>query len=111
MTSFYIKTLEDQEIGPFFIHELGDDITSEDWIEHIELLADFWLAMLLNEGPYWGNPSGAHFGIPHLKRKSFMRWIELFSETADEVYVPDLSTQFKEKGIFLAEGFMNDLMI
>lgn len=111
MTSFYVKAISDEEIGPFFINELGDDITNEDWKEHIELLADFWLAMLLNTGPYWGNPSGAHFGIPHLTRKSFMRWIELFSETADEVYAPDLSVRFKQKGIYLAEVFMRDLMI
>ena len=111
MTLFYKKAIVDEEIGPFFINELGNDITNEDWVEHIELLADFWRAILLNEGPYWGNPSGAHFGIPHLKRVSFMRWIELFSFTVDEVYVPEISARFKKEGILLAERFMNDLMI
>jgi len=111
MTLFYEKAIVDEEIGPFFIHELGDDIKSEDWVEHIELLADFWLAMLLNEGPYWGNPSGAHFGIAHLKRESFMRWMELFSQTADEVYIPDIATRFKAKGAYFSEMFMRDLMI
>ena len=111
MTSFYEKAIKDKEIGPFFINELGDDIKNKDWVEHIELLADFWLAVLLDEGPYWGNPSGAHFGVPNLKRKSFMKWIELFSATADEVYMPDISTRFKKEGIRLAEVFMRDLMI
>jgi len=111
MTSFYKKVLDDEEIGPFFINELGDDITSEDWVEHIELLADFWLAVLLNEGPYWGNPSGAHFGIPHIKRESFMRWIELFSETADEVYIPKISVRFKKEGVEFSNKFMKNLML
>ena len=111
MSLFYKKAIRDKEIGPFFVNELGDDIGNEDWNEHIELLADFWLAVLLNEGPYWGNPSGAHFGIPNLKRESFMRWIELFSATADEVYVPYISARFKKKGVVLSELFMRDLMI
>ena len=111
MTSFYEKVISDKDIGPFFINELGDDITSEDWIEHVELLADFWLAVLLNEGPYWGNPSGAHFGIAHIKRESFMRWIELFSETADEVYIPEISTRFKKEGMLFSEKFMNNLKL
>ena len=111
MTLFYKKAIADKEIGPFFIHELGNDITNEDWEYHIGLLVDFWMAVLLNKGPYWGNPSGAHFGIPHLKRVSFIRWIELFSETTDEIYVADLSRRFQEEGMRLAEGFMLDLKI
>jgi len=111
MTLFYEKAIGDEVLGPFFVDELGDDIENEDWQEHIELLADFWLAMLLQVGPYWGNPSGAHFNIPHLTRKSFMTWLELFSQTADEVYVADIATKFKEKGVVLSEQFMCDLMI
>ncbi|QSZ41106.1 globin [Sulfurimonas aquatica] len=111
MTLFYKKTIADDMIGPFFIHELGPDITNEDWEYHIGLLVDFWMASLLDEGPYWGNPSGAHFGIAHLTRESFMRWIELFSATADEIYTPEISTRFKEEGVIFANRFMDDLGI
>jgi len=111
MTVFYQKAILDEELSPFFIDELGDDVTSEEWEEHIELLADFWRAVLLNEGPYWGNASGAHFSMTGLKRETFMQWIKLFSATADEVYVPEISDQFKEKGVLLSEQFMADLTI
>ena len=96
-------------LGPFFIHELGDDITNEEWEEHIELLADFWLAKLLGEKSYKGNLTGAHIKIPHIKRESFVRWIELFSASADEIYVSELSDRFKKKGILFSEQFMRDL--
>ncbi len=107
MTSFYEKAIDDQELGPFFIDELGDDITSEDWIDHIELLADFWLAKLLGESTYIGNFVGAHIKVPHIKKESFMRWIELFSATADEVYIPDIAELFKKKGVQLSKQFMS----
>ena len=105
MTSFYEKAIDDQELSPFFIDEIGHDITSEDWIEHIELLADFWLAKLLGEDTYYGNFVGAHVKMPHIKRESFARWLELFSQTADEVYAPDTAELFKKKAIELVKEF------
>lgn len=105
MTSFYEKAIEDQEIGPFFINELGDDITSEEWIDHIELLSDFWLAKLLGEDTYYGNFIGAHVKMPHIRKESFIRWLELFSVTADEVYVPEIAELFKKKGVQFSKQF------
>ncbi|MCO4845267.1 MAG: group III truncated hemoglobin [Sulfurovum sp.] len=106
MTSFYERAIHDQELGPFFMDELGDDITSEDWIEHIELLADFWLAKLLGKNTYYGNFVGAHVKMPHLKRETFTRWLELFSTTADEVYVPEIAEVFKKKGEQFSKQFL-----
>lgn len=111
MTLFYEKAIDDKELGPFFIHQLGDDITSEDWIEHIELLADFWLAELLGEKTYKGNIYGAHIKVPHIKKESFTKWIELFSASVDEVYVSDISARLKEKGVHFSEEFIRYLKI
>ena len=106
MTSFYEKAMDDEVLATFFIDELGDDITSENWIDHIELLADFWLAKLLGENTYYGNFVGAHVKMPHLKRETFTRWLELFSATADEVYVPDIAEVFKKKGEQFSKQFL-----
>lgn len=111
MTLFYTRAIGDDELGPFFIHQLGDDITNHEWIEHIELLADFWLAELLGEKTYKGNIYGAHIKVPHIKRESFTKWIELFSISADEVYVSDISERFKEKGILFSNEFIRHLNI
>ena len=107
MTLFYEKTMEDEVLAPFFIDEIGDDIKSEEWIEHIELLADFWLAKILGEDTYYGNFVGAHVKLPHIKKESFSRWLELFSQTADEVYIPEVAEQFKKKGIAFSKQFLN----
>jgi len=107
MTSFYEKAIEDQILAPFFIDEIGDDLTSQDWIEHIELLADFWLAKILGEDTYYGSFVGAHVKMPHLKKETFMRWLELFSQTADEVYVTDIADVFKKKGEQFSMQFLN----
>lgn len=111
MTLFYTRAIGDEVLGPFFIHQLGNDITNEDWTEHVELLADFWLAELLGEKTYKGNIYGAHIKVPHISRESFAKWIELFSASADDVYVPEISARLKEKGIHFSEEFIRYLKI
>lgn len=106
MTLFYEKAIQHQELGPFFMNELGDDLKDEEWIEHIELLADFWLAKMLGEDTYYGNFVGAHVKMPHIKQKNFSQWVELFSETADEVYEPNIAELFKKKGLQFSKQFM-----
>ncbi|MDP3301074.1 MAG: group III truncated hemoglobin [Sulfuricurvum sp.] len=111
MTLFYTRAIGNEVLGPFFIHQLGNDITNHEWIEHIELLADFWLAELLGEKTYKGNIYGAHIKVPHISRESFAKWIELFSASADDVYVPEVSDRLKEKGIYFSEEFIRYLKI
>jgi len=107
MTSFYKKAIEDEVLAPFFIDEIGDDLSDEDWIDHIELLADFWLAKILGEDTYYGSFVGAHVKMQHLKRETFARWLELFSQTADEIYVADIAEVFKKKGDQFSKQFLN----
>lgn len=107
MRSFYEKAIDDQILAPFFMDEIGDDLTSEDWDEHIELLADFWLAKILGENTYYGSFVGAHVKMPHLKEETFTRWLELFSKTADEVYIADIAEVFKKKGEQFSKQFLN----
>lgn len=107
MTSFYTKAIADELLGPYFIHELGDDIRNDDWVDHIELLADFWLAQMLGEDTYYGNYIGAHVKMPVIEKESFARWVELFSKSSDEVYITEISEQFKKKGIQFSIEFQN----
>ena len=107
MTSFYAKAIDNQELGPFFRDEIGDDLTDEDWIAHIDLLADFWLTKMLGEDTYYGNFIGAHVKMPLIKRESFAIWLELFSQTADEVYVPETAELFKKRAIELVKEFFS----
>ena len=105
MTVFYEKAIKDEALAHFFINEISDDITDEDWIHHIDLLADFWLAQLLGKDTYYGNFVGAHVKMPHIQRENYARWLELFSQTADEVYSPDTAKKFKKKAVQLVKEF------
>lgn len=111
MHLFYTRAMNDKVLGPFFINELGNDIENQDWQEHIELLADFWLAEIMGEKTYKGNIYGAHIKVPHISRESFAKWIKLFSLSADEVYISSISNLFKQKGIDLSKEFMRHLNI
>jgi len=105
MKAFYVKALEDDDLSPFFVDEIGHDIEDEEWDDHIELLADFWLAKLLEEDTYYGNFVGAHVKMPHIKRENYARWLELFSQTAEEVYSPETAELFKKKATQLVKEF------
>lgn len=105
MGKFYAKAIEDDMLAPFFLDELGDDLEDEEWVDHIELLADFWLAKILGHDTYFGNYVGAHVKMPHLQRATFDRWFELFGATADEVYTPEVAKNFKKQAMQLMKHF------
>jgi len=75
---FYAKVRVDPEIGPVF----NDAV--QNWDAHLALLKDFWSTVLLTTGRYKGNPLLAHFRLP-IEERYFVRWLTLFSETANEV--------------------------
>ena len=111
MTSFYMKTIDDQVLSHFFTNELGDDINNEEWTEHIELLIEFWLAKLLGKNTYEGNVFGMHTRVQHISKASFVRWMELFTLTLDEVYVPEVASHFKDKAESISKQFIDFLKI
>lgn len=107
MTLFYEKAVEDDVLAPFFVDQLGDDLKDEEWIEHIELLADFWLAKIVGENTYRGNFIGAHAKIPHMRVEAFERWLDIFSVTADQIYTPPVADLFKKKGVQFSQQFIH----
>jgi len=106
---FYEKAMLDKDIGHFFILELGDDLTNEDWVDHISRLVDFWGTIFLEERLYNSDPYGPHFTIIGLEKEHFTRWMKLFNETADEIYIPVIAQKFKEEGLHYSEDFMRRL--
>jgi len=106
---FYHKALEDSQIGHYFQIELGDDLESTEWVEHIDLLVNFWASVFMGEERYKGDPYGPHFTIIGLEQKDFDRWVELFTQIANEVYTPEIATLLEEKGIYYAQDFMRRL--
>ena len=61
--AFYVRAINDDEISPYFIEALGNDLTDSRWQEHYTLLDDFWLMMMTGEKSYTRDPFEPHLYI------------------------------------------------
>ncbi len=103
---FYTRILKDDIVGPFFIDILGDDIENKKWQEHIDILCEFWSAMILKEGDYFGSPFAPHATMKGLQRETFTRWLEILDECVSEMYDENCANQYKDIGQIISENFM-----
>lgn len=77
---FYGKVREDAELGPVFNHAITD------WPHHLGKMVDFWSSVMLTSGRYKGNPMMMHLKhVARIRPAMFVRWLELWRETAREV--------------------------
>lgn len=95
VAGFYGRAREDALIGPVF------EAAIDDWDAHIARLTDFWSSVTLSTGRYKGNPFGAHRPLP-LRPEMFDRWLELWRETAREVFAPPVAESFIRKAELIA---------
>ena len=109
---FYTKVLKDDLIGPIFISVLGDDLKSDTWKAHIQLLTDFWASVALGDFTYTGNPFAPHVKLrDQLSIKAFERWLKLFFETLNSIYEPQIAEQFLARSKNIAGNFIRNLNI
>lgn len=106
---FYASVLEDEMLAPFFIKALGDDLKNGKWHEHLNTLYNFWMLMMTGKSSYGGHPYPPHAFIGPLTRENFERWLALFRETLDELFIPEIADKFYKKADVLAEQFMDNL--
>lgn len=98
--AFYAKAKPDPVIGHFFTK-----VVALDWDHHIPLISDFWSSMLLGLRSYQGNPMDKHFQLDSLSRMEhahFERWLELWTETVDELFVGDKAEEAKRRAASIA---------
>ncbi len=95
--AFYARARRDAVIGHLF-----DGV--HDWEGHIERIATFWSSVALLTGRYHGQPLSAHVSLG-LKRAHFVRWLELFEETARELCDPSAVALLMEKARRVAASF------
>jgi len=108
---FYATVLEDDMLAPIFIKALGDDLKNGKWHEHLNTLYNFWMLMMTGLSPYGGHPYPPHAFLGPLSREHFERWLELFKETLNELFIPEIADKFYKKADVLAEQFMDNLGI
>jgi hemoglobin len=109
--AFYTKILsEDNDVAKVFVSQLGSDINSEAWREHIEILTNFWAMIALDDTQYDGNPLRPHLLLP-LKREMFSSWLNIFFETIDSLYETRLGAVFKDRAEIIAGNFMRNMRL
>ena len=94
---FYTRTQQDDLLGPIFSGIV------QDWDAHYEKMTRFWSSAVLKSGTYSGRPIEAHkFG--GLTQAHFLRWIELFTKTAQDVFTQNDAAIFVDLGRKMASS-------
>jgi hemoglobin len=91
--NFYAKVRRDPVLATVF----GASIASDEWPEHLATMRRFWSSVMLTSGQYTGNPVAVHRAVRGLERSMFLRWLQLFEQTAHELFASEAATLFVSK--------------
>jgi hemoglobin len=90
---FYAKARRDPVLGKVF----DSAIAADEWPEHLATMRRFWSSVMLTSGRYSGNPVAVHRAVLGLERAMFPRWLQLFEQTAHELFAPETASLFIDK--------------
>lgn len=97
---FYSRVKVDPLIGPIF-----NDIAAVEWDSHVKKIYDFWDSLLFGAQNYQGRPFPPHIPLG-LKLEHFQRWLELFFQTIDELYVGLKADEIKARAVHIGRHFL-----
>jgi len=96
--TFYGRTREDELLGPIF------NALVAHWDHHIGKITDFWSSVLLRTSRYDGRPLRPHLMMP-IEGRHFDRWLQIFADTAREIYSPDIADFIILRSQRIADSF------
>ena len=109
--TFYTNIINaNNEVSKIFIDKIGNDLNSDTWVEHINIITNFWAMIALNDNEYNGNPLRPHFDLP-IKKEMFGDWLEIFFKTVDSIYEINTGMIFKQRAENIAHNFMRNLSL
>jgi len=97
--TFYESVNKDTLLGPVF-----NDFAKIDWSSHLPVMYDFWSTVLLGSMSYKGQPFPKHMKLP-IQSLHFNRWLELFTNTIDILFIGEKATEAKQKALNIARIF------
>lgn len=100
MYAFYAKAMTDPVIGYYFT-----EIAPLDLSVHIPVITDFWETVVFNHNGYHGNVMQIHKQIHDksaFRDEHFQRWLQLFTETVDELFSGDKAFLIKQRAESIA---------
>ncbi|NRF39538.1 MULTISPECIES: group III truncated hemoglobin [Pedobacter] len=96
VNEFYTKVRNDELLDPIFAA-----VIKGNWDTHLKLMVDFWSTLLLYTRKYVGAPLPKHLPLK-LSNEHFDRWIKLFSETVDELFIGVIAENAKNRALSIA---------
>ena len=99
--TFYKSVTADDLLGPIF-----NDIAHVNWEHHLPVMYAFWEFLLLGGKQYTGNPIQKHFDLHQrypLSEKHFDRWLLIFQETVDQLFIGKIADDAKFRAFAIAE--------
>ncbi|HXH69245.1 MAG TPA: group III truncated hemoglobin [Pyrinomonadaceae bacterium] len=99
LTEFYEVATTDEQIGHHFA-EL-------DLVAHLPVIVDFWEKILFGKLVYFGNPLLIHQKLNEifpLKSEHFERWLEIFSQTVDNLFAGETAENAKLRARMIAHS-------
>lgn len=97
--TFYSNVQKDEFIGPIFNEKIANR-----WPEHLEKMYRFWQTILLEVHSYSGSPFPPHKQLP-IAKEHFDRWMEIFTETVDALFIGVVADEAKLRARNMAEMF------
>jgi hemoglobin len=97
--TFYDHVNQDDLLGPVF-----NQFAKVDWAHHLPKMYEFWSTVLFGSMAYKGQPFPKHLALP-VERAHFTRWIALFTQTVDQLFVGAMAEQAKQKAASIANIF------
>lgn len=95
IVEFYAAARLDPLLGPVFSTMVGDEDAA--WADHLRRVHDFWSSVTSGTGRYGGRPMQVHAAIPGLDGAHFQRWLALFAETTDRLFIPPAAAFLRDK--------------
>jgi hemoglobin len=105
--AFYGRAFVDPTIGFIFV-----DVARLDLEAHLPRIAGFWETILFDVRSYSGSPFDVHAALHHqvgLRAGHFERWLVLWGETIDALFVGNRATLAKAHAIRVAQAFYGRL--
>ncbi len=99
--AFYALVRADELLGPVF----ASRIPAGHWPKHLDTMTRFWTAALLAQAAgYRGNPGAKHMYLP-IEQAHFKRWLTLFGQTVDGLFLGANATEMKLRARKMGDMF------
>ena len=98
--TFYTRVRNDPELGPVFAGAINEDA----WPAHLQKMYAFWSSVMLTSGRYKGNPVAVHQHVAGIAPPLFGNWLDLFEDTASELFIPEVANRFVQAARRIAES-------